>query len=161
MKRFFIVLIFVYTFFLAEFFLFNMFGRWGKPDLLLLLIIFFNLYLGVRYGLLCAFCAGLLRDSFGPDPFGTYMFLFMVSACLATILRRNFYQPGSRLSRLAVTFGVVTIFIFTEAFFKSMANDINLLAVLRHIFIPEMVTTMMVATFVFIKLKEAAQRVHL
>ncbi len=161
MKRFLIVLISVYIFFLAEFFLFNIFGRWGKPDLLLLLIIFFNLFLGVRYGLFCAFAAGVLKDAFSPDPFGTYMLLFMMSACLATILRRNFYQPGSRLSRLMVTFGVVFIFILAEAVLKSMANDIHGFAVLRHIFIPEMMTTMLIATFVFIQLKDAAQRVNL
>jgi rod shape-determining protein MreD len=161
MKRFFIIVISVYLFFLAEFFLFNIFGRWGKPDLLLLLVIFFNLYLGVRHGLACAFFAGAIKDAFSPDTFGTYIFLFMLSACLATILRRNFYQPGSRLSRLVVVFGVVCSFVCAEAVLKSMANDVDGWAISRFILLPELVTTMAVATVVFNKLKETAQRVNL
>jgi rod shape-determining protein MreD len=161
MKRFLIVIISVYLFFLAEFFLFNVLGRWGKPDLLLLLIIFYNLYLGVRYGLACAFFAGMLKDAFSPDTFGTYIFLFMLSACLATILRRNFYQPGSRLSRLVVVCGVVTSFVFADAVIKSMTGDIDGMAIARHIFLPEFLTTMAVATIVFNRLKDMAQRVNL
>lgn len=161
MKRFLIVVVSVFIFFLAEFFLFNVFGGWGKPDLLLLLIIFYNLYLGIRYGLVCAFAAGLLKDAFGTDVFGMYIFLFMMSACLATVLRRNFYQPGSRLSRFVVAFGVVSIFIFSESVLKSMANDIDPLGVFWNIFIPELLTTMAVTTFIFIKLKETAQRINL
>jgi len=161
MKRLLIVLISVFLFFLAEFFLFNVFGRWGKPDLLLLLIVFYNLYLGVRYGLVCAFFAGALKDAFSPDVFGTYIFLFMFSACLATILRRNFYQPGSRLSRLVVTLGVVLSFVSAEAVLKAVAGDIDGMGVVRYIVIPELLTTMAVATFVFIKLKDAAVRIQL
>jgi rod shape-determining protein MreD len=161
MKRLFLVIVSTYLFFLAEFFLFNVFGRWGKPDLLLILIVFYNLYLGIRYGLVSAFAAGLLRDSFSPEDFGTYIFLFMMCACLATILRRNFYQPGSRLSRLVVTLGVVLSFVTAEALLKSMAADVDGVGVIRHIIIPECVTTMAVATFVFTKLKDIAQRVNL
>jgi rod shape-determining protein MreD len=161
MKRLLVILISVYIFFLAEFFLFNMFGRWAKPDLLLILIVFFNLYLGVRFGLLCAFFAGLLRDAFSPETFGTYIFLFMFSAVLAIILRRNFYQPGSRLSRLVVTFGVVVGFVGAETVLKAMTGDVDGLAALRYVAIPELVTTLLVATFIFNNLKVAAQRVNL
>ena len=161
MKRLLIIVISVYLFFIAEFFLFNVFGRWGKPDLLLLLIVFYNLYLGVRYGLVCAFLAGMLKDSFGPDVFGTYIFLFMMSACLATVLRRNFYQPGSRLSRLVVTFGVILSFVAVEAILKSMNNDIDGWGAFRYVFLPEVITTMLIATVVFLKLRETAQRVQL
>jgi rod shape-determining protein MreD len=161
MKRLLIVILSTYLFFLAEFFLFNVFGRWGKPDLLLILIVFYNLYLGIRYGLVSAFVAGLLKDAFSPEIFGTYIFLFMLCACLATILRRNFYQPGSRLSRLVVTLGVVVGFIATEALLKSMSGDVDGINVFRYIVVPESVTTMAVATFVFTKLKDVAQRVNL
>ncbi len=161
MKRLSIVIISTYLFFLAEFFLFNVFGRWGKPDLLLVLIVFFNLYLGIRYGLVSAFVAGLLRDAFSPEIFGTYIFLFMLCACLATILRRNFYQPGSRLSRLVVTLGVVVAFIATESLLKSMSGDVDGINVFRYIVVPECLTTMVSATFIFNKLKDAAQRLNL
>jgi len=150
----------VYLFFLIEFLLFNVFGRWGKPDLLLLLIIFYNLYLGIRYGLACAFFAGFLKDAFSPDILGTHIFLFMMSACLAILLRRNFYQPGSRLSRLMVTLGVVVSYVLAWSIVQSMVYDVEWAGIFKHVLLPEVLTTMAAATFVFIKLKDIAIRIQ-
>lgn len=161
MRRIFLILAFTYLFFLLEFFLFNTFGRWGHPDLLLILIIFFNLYLGIRYGLLCAFFAGVLKDAFSTQVFGIYIFLFMCSAFLATILRRNFYRPGSRLSRLVVTGGVVIAFVLTQAVIYSMNYDLDWNGMLRYVFLPEITATMIAATFVFTKMKTIADKTHL
>lgn len=157
MKRFVFILILTYFFFLAEFLLFSSFGRWGAPNLLLLLVIFFNLYLGIRFGLLTAFCAGIIKDSFTVGVFGTYIFLFMSCAFLATVLRRNFYRPGSRLSRLIVTAGVVTAFVLAQAVLRSMEQDLNFGDIFQHVFLPEFVLTVGCATFVFTKLKELAE----
>ena len=161
MKRFFAIIISVYLFFLIEFLLFDIFGRWGKPDLLLLLIIFYNLYLGIRHGLVCAFFAGFLKDVFSPDVVGTHILLFMMCACLAILLRRNFYQPGSRLSRLMVTLGVVVSYVLAWTVLQSISSDVQWLEIFRHVFLPEVLTTMVVATFVFIKLKNMAVRIQL
>ena len=161
MKRLLIIIVSVYVFFLAEFLLFNVFGRWGKPNLLLLLVIFYNLYLGIRHGLFCAFCAGLLRDAFSSDIFGTHLFLFMMSAVLALLLRRNFYQPGSRLSRLMVSFGVVFIYVLAETIMQSQTYFIEWPEALRYVALPQIVTTMAVATFVFIRLKDIAVKINL
>ena len=161
MKRLFIILAFTYLFFLAEFLLFNIFGRWGRSDLLLILIIFFNLYLGIRYGLFAAFFAGILKDAFSAQVFGIYIFLFMCSAFLATVLRRNFYRPGSRLSRLVVTGGVVVVFVLSQAVLYAMTYDLDWKGVIQYVFFPEVLITMASATVVFTKLKELADRIQL
>ena len=161
MKRLFIIFSLTYLFFLAEFLLFNVFGRWGKPDLLLILIIFFNLYLGIRYGLVAAFFAGVLKDALSAQVFGIYIFLFMCAAFLATVLRRNFYRPGSRLSRLVVTGGVVAVFVLAQAVLYAMTYDLDWKGVIQYVFFPEVVVTMASATVIFTNLKEFADRVHL
>ena len=161
MKRLFFILALTYLFFLAEFLLFNVFGRWGKPELLLILIIFFNLYLGIRYGLVAAFFAGVLKDALSTQVFGIYIFLFMCSAFLAIILRRNFYRPGSRLSRLVVTGGVVVAFVLAQAVLYAMTYDLDWNGVIQYVFFPEIVVTMASATIVFTKLKEFADKINL
>lgn len=161
MKRLLTIFILTYIFFLVEFLLFDVFGRWGKPDLLLILIVFFNLYLGIRYGLICACFAGILKDAFSSEIFGTYIFLFMSCAFFAIIMRRNFYRPGSRLSRLVVTGGVVAVFVFAQAVLYAMNYDLDWKGVFGHVFFPEVVITMLSATFIFSRLKNLADRLHL
>lgn len=161
MKRILIILGLTYLFFLLEFLMFNAFGRWGKPELLIILIVFFNLYLGIRYSLICAFTAGVLRDAFSSQIFGIYIFLFMSSVFLATILRRNFYRPGSRLSRLVVTAGVLFFFFLFQTVLFSMNADLDLHGSLQFVFLPELFATMICATYVFRQLKYLADKVRL
>lgn len=158
MKRLSFILVLTYLFFIVEFLLSSAFGRWGTPNLILLLIIFFNLYLGIRYGLLTAFCAGIFKDSFTIGVFGTNIFLFMSCAFLATVLRRNFYRPGSRLSRIMVTAGVVTAFVLAQVLLRSMDQDLDFGDIFQFVFLPEIFLTIVSATFVFNKLKELAVR---
>lgn len=161
MKRIFIIIGLTYIFFLLEFLMFDAFGRWGKPNLLIILIVFFNLYLGIRYGLIAGFAAGVLKDAFSAQIFGVYIFLFMSCAFLATILRRNFYRPGSRWSRLVVTGGVVVSFVFCQAVIYAMNADIEWRGVLGNVLVPELTVTMICATFVFTRLKLLADKIHL
>ena len=85
----------------------------------------------------------------------------MMSACFATILRRNFYQPGSRLSRLVVTFGVVIVFVLFETILKSINLNVNAFEVILNVLTPELLTTMFVATAVFIQLRKSAEYIKL
>jgi rod shape-determining protein MreD len=80
MRKIGLVTLFVFLFFLAEFFLFNMAGRWFLPNMLLLSIIYFNLAFGIRYSILAAVLAGTLKDSFGAGIFGLNIFVFVVCA---------------------------------------------------------------------------------
>lgn len=111
-KRLFVIGILVYVFFVIEVILNDAFGLWAKPQLLLLLVVFWGLYSGIRYSIVVALLAGLLKDSYSILPFGTYLFIFVASAYLTTFVRRNLYQPGSPFSRAVVTF-----FVLLGAFF--------------------------------------------
>src|ERR1700722_13361938 len=99
MKRVAVIALVCYLAFALEFLLYNFWGQWGKPELLILVVIFFNLYLGVRFGIIAAIFAGLFKDASGAAPFGTYILIYIAGTYLATLVRRYLYQPGSRFSR--------------------------------------------------------------
>src|SRR5208282_4082952 len=107
MKRVAIIALVCYLGYALEFVLYNFWGQWGKPELLILVVIFFNLYLGIRFSIIAAVFCGICKDASGVAPFGTYILVYITASYLTTFVRRYFYQPGSRFSRALVTFFVV------------------------------------------------------
>lgn len=160
-KRLFAIAAAVYFFFIAEFVLYNTVGMWGKPELLVLAIIFCNLYWGIRYGIWAAVVAGLLRDAFGIQPFGTYVFIYIAAAYLTTYIRKNIYQPGSRFSRAMAAFLVVTGCFILEIVLRLRQHEVRLPEAVCFILMPQLVTTMVAATFVFQGLRNLAVKLKI
>lgn len=157
-KRFAAIAVLTYLAFAAEFILYNMFGAWGKPELVLLVIVFCGLYWGIRHSLAAAIIGGALKDAFGVQPFGTYLFVFIVAAFLTTLIRRNFYQPGSRFSRAAVAaFVLVGVFIL-ELILRYRLYEVRLDEAIAYVFVPQLLVTMVAATFIFHRLRDMAVR---
>ena len=152
------IALFIYIAFLAEFVLFNTFGSWGKPELMLLVIVFCGLYWGVRGSFWVAFVAGVIKDSFGIEPFGTYLLIFIVSAFLTTFIRQNLYQPGSRFSRAVVAFFVLACFFIMETLLHMRLFDVRIAEAISFIFLPQVLSTMIVVTFLFHRLRNVAVR---
>src|SRR5262245_23603085 len=86
MRRIIFITVLVFLFFMLQFLLFNLVGWWLRPQLLILLIIFFDLYLGVRYGLYTAVLAGLIMDSFAASVFGLNLVSFILDAYMTSLL---------------------------------------------------------------------------
>ena len=107
MKRIAVIALVCYLAFALEFLLYNFWGRWGKPEILILVVIFFNLYLGIRFGVIAAIFCGIFKDASGVAPFGTYVLVYIAGSYVTILVRRYLYQPGSRVSRVVVTFFVV------------------------------------------------------
>ncbi len=160
-KRLFVIALLAYFFFLLEFILYDTLGAWGKPELLLLLVVFWGLYSGIRYSIAAAIFAGTLKDIFSTHPFGTYLFVLLVVAYFTTLVRRNFYQPGSPFSRWVVAFFVFIGTFCVEVILYGMRHEVRLAEVFFNIFLPALVTTMMVVTFVFHRLRDVAVRFKL
>ena len=155
-KRVAVILALAYLSFVCEFILYNVFGPWGKPELLILLFIFFNLYLGIRYSLVAAIAAGFLRDASSVSPFGTYLFVYVAGAYCTTVVNKYLYQPGSRFSRVMVAL-VVVLFCFTvELVLHMIEYDVRLTEVLTYVLWPQLVTTMVAATFVFLRMRDVS-----
>src|SRR5271165_2044560 len=107
MKRIVVIMLVSYLAFALEFVMYNFWGKWGKPELLILVVIFFNLYLGIRFSIIAAVFCGIFKDTCGMEPFGTYVLVYITGAYVTTLVRRYLYEPGSRFSRIMVTFFVV------------------------------------------------------
>ena len=143
---------------LFEYCLLTLFGRWGDPHLTLLVVIFFNLYSGIRFSLWAAVCAGIWKDCFSTMPFGTHIFSYMVCACLSTFIRKHWYERGSSLSKLMMVFLLVSAHALIMTFlFKMVFEDVLWPDVLFSIWLPEVVVTMAVALFVFGRLRDVAR----
>ncbi len=147
-----------YAAMLAEFICFNIFGRWGDPQILLLVVVFFNLYSGIRYSLLAAVCAGVLKDCFSTMPFGTYVFTFILCAIVSLLVRRFCYERGSDFSKLWMVFCVVTANTLVLGLLHQMTfEELVWRDVWGGVWLPELFATMLVAVFVFKRLHAVAK----
>jgi len=156
MKRVVVIGLVSYLAFALEFLLYNFWGPWGKPELLILVVIFFNLYLGIRFGIIAAVFCGIFKDASGVAPFGTYVLVYIAGSYVTTLVRRYLYQPGSRFSRSLAAFFVVTGCFIVQAILSNMYHEAetqNFSSLLFYILVPQLLTTMIAATYVFAQLK--------
>ena len=161
MQQIFIIPLICYLALLVEFVLFNLFGRWGDPHLLLLVVIFFNLYSGVRFSLWAALWAGVLKDCFSTMPFGTHIFTYVACVYLSTFIRRTYYERGSDLSKLFMVFLVVTAqTVILGLVHQRVFEEIHWADVWGGIWLPEVIATMVVALYVFEKLLLIARKLR-
>ncbi len=143
---------------LVEFTLFNLFGRWGDPHLLLLVVIFFNLYSGIRFSLWAALWAGILKDCFSTMPFGTSIFAYVACAYVSLAVRKYCYERGSDMSRLWMVLCVVTTHtVIMGLLHKMIFEEVRWLDVWRSIWFPEIVVTSLVSLLIFDRLRTAAK----
>ncbi len=156
MKRIFVIALVSYLAFALEFLLYNFWGPWGrwfKPELLLLVVIFFNLYLGIRFSIIAAVFCGIFKDASGVAPFGTYILVYIAGSYVTTFVRRYLYQQGSRFSRSLVAFFVVIGCFIVQAIVSNMNHEVHLSELLLYILVPQLLTTMIAATYVFAQLR--------
>lgn len=145
--------------FIVEFLLFHLMGRWATPDLELLLVMFFNMYFGIRYGLLTAVSAGILRDSFSTGILGIHVCSFIVAAYMTTILKQYIYHMGSRLSRYILILVIIAINVVVHYhLYRILVGPLYPGQVFRFVFLPQAVLTLLVAPFVFEQFKRCVSR---
>jgi rod shape-determining protein MreD len=154
MRKIGLITVCVVLFFLIEFILFNLGGRWFMPNLLLLLIIYFNLAFGIRYSIFTAVLSGLLKDSFSTDIFGLNIFSYVVCAYMTTFLKRYLHYVASRRSRLLLVLCVTVIDVIAHFCLQMMFGNVHGIQVFQYIFVPEVITTLMVTSFTFNQLRK-------
>ncbi len=161
MKRILVIVAIVFLAFVLEFFSYNCLGRWFKPELMLLVVVFFNLFLGIRYSLIAAVVAGLLKDSSAIVPPGMSVFVYVSAAYVTTYVRHLIYQPGSRFARATIAFLAVTSMFCVDFLMRTMWHDIHFTEALSFVFMPQALTTMIAATFVFELLRDVSVALRL
>lgn len=158
MRRIIYITIFVIIAFIIEFLLFNYVGRFFLPNFIILLIIFFNLLLGIRYSIYSAFIGGLLRDSFSGSIFGINIFVLITCAYLVTLSKKYFYRVGSKSSRLLLVLVVMVYNFLAHYLLLVIFGNYNFFEAVKTVFLPETISTLIVATYTFQKLKECASK---
>ena len=142
--------------FSIEFFIYNYVSPWLMPNLLLLFIVFVNLWLGIRYSIFAAIFAGLLKDSFSTDFLGFHMFTFVVCAYTATMIYQYYYQKGSIFYRWVLVGSIVCINFILQFFLHLSTSGIG--ASFIQVLIPELLLTLLVTEFVFASLRICASK---
>ena len=158
MRKIIVIVFFVFIFFFIEFLIFNVCGPNFVPNLLLLLVIFFNLYLGIRYSLLAAIFAGILKDSFSTNMFGIHLVTFIACAYMTTFFKKYIYHMGSTAPRVILIFLVVVLNIMMNYLLRLVFISMDATEVLRYILLPELLMTLLVATFTFNQLKKCVSK---
>ena len=154
MRKIILIALTFFVFFLIEFFLFNLGGRWFMPNLLLLGIIYFNLAFGIRYSIFAAVLAGIFKDSFGAGVFGVHIFSFVLCAYMTTILKRYLHYVASRRSRFLLVLCVTITHIMGYFCLQLFVGKVNMVDVLTFVVIPEILTTLLVTSFIFAQLRK-------
>lgn len=156
MKKIFLAVAAVCLFFLIELLCTNLIGEKYTPNLILLLIIYLSLSLGIRYSLLAAVLGGVFKDSFGVYVFGFYSFAFVFSAFMTTVISKWIYQKGNPITLFSVVFLVCLLNLFLQCVISQNIHQLGL--VIKIIMLPEILSTLLVAGYVFRKLKRCASR---
>ncbi|MFH1360889.1 MAG: rod shape-determining protein MreD [Candidatus Omnitrophota bacterium] len=146
------------VFFAAEFLLFNLFGSWFRPNLLLLLVIFANSIYGIRYSLFVAFAAGLLKDSFSAGIFGVHIFAFVLCAYATTLIKRYFYELEIGLSQILTTFLISLLNGLTVYCILLINENINFIQAVQYVILPNVILTTLVSVFIYKGLRQCASK---
>ena len=152
------IFLFVITAFVIESAAGEVLGPWVKPNLLIILIVFFNLFRGIRYALLAAVLAGLLKDSFTVGMFGVNTFSFVICAYLATLFKMYIYHVGSSAAKFLIVFLVVLCNIFLQYILQAAVYPIGFKEMFLHVLLPEVLTTTLIAHYTLEKYKTCAKR---
>jgi rod shape-determining protein MreD len=139
--------------FIIEAVLGDLLGRWFKPNLILITVVFFNLFWGTRYGLAAAIIGGLIKDSFGVHHFGLNILSFVSCAYLTTLVKLYVYHVGSREGRILMVFLMVIMNVTIQFIVKVVASYINIPQTLGYVLLPEVVATSVAAGYTLDKLK--------
>lgn len=147
--------------FILEYLLFNQFGKWFTPNLLLLFVIFINIFFGIRYSISAAIVSGILRDSFSTGVFGTYMLAYICSAFLTTTIRRYLFHTSPYILRVLLALVQSVIFVIIVFFIQVVNSDLmprDFLDVMAFVLLPEVFITTLVSGIFFRNLKKCVLR---
>ena len=149
MRKIIFTIVFSVIVFILENILYDIFGKFFLPNLMLLFVIYINLAFGIRFSILAASLAGILEDSFGTGVFGQSIFVYLLSAYFTTYLKRYLHYVASQRSRLLLVFFVSIFCFLTQLLVHWAFGSVNIVQSLRFVLIPEVITTLIITTFFF------------
>jgi len=153
MRKTILITFLIFIFFIIECMLFEVFGRLFTPDLLLLLVVFITLGFGVRYGLFAAILAGFMQDSFGTGIFGIHVFALILCVYLTPFIKKHLYYASRETTRIILVFLLVTLNVSVHLIGQLVFHAVDFPNVIQFIYVPQVITTLLVTAFTFEQLK--------
>lgn len=154
----FCISLYVVASFILQSFLAEISGHWFAPNLLIIVVVFFNLYRGIRYGFLAAIMGGLLWDSFSAQHFGWHTFSLILCAHIASFSKMYLYHSGSLSSRVLMVFLISLIYSFIQYLLNVMVVSVSFEEAFTHVMVPEILATTVAAAYFLEKFKQCALR---
>ncbi len=158
MKRISFIILAVYLIYITEFILFNVLGKWFKPNLLLILVVFSTLGWGIRYGLLTGIISGLIKDSFSTCLMGTHLLAFVMAAYSSVLIRKYLYASGSYTSRISLIVFVYSSYFIITFLANLMIDPISIKQAFIYIFLPEVIITSLIINWFIYQIKRCVLR---
>ena len=126
----------------------------AEPDLMLIMLIFFALFLGWRRGLEIGVLAGFLKDIFAFDIFGVNTIAFAVTGFLAGAMNTKFFRE-SKVTQLALVFSFTIFSMWSQylivSFFSREPNSIAISDYLITSVLPASLYTSLISIPIFSK----------
>lgn len=158
MKRIFTVIGLVLLFFLVEYLFSIVFGPYLLPNFMLLLIIFVDMSMGIRYALLAAFVGGAIKDAYSIEFFGFHILTYMLCAYLTTLVARGLHQKGSWLSLILMIFCIHSVLLICQG---ALSFNLGLWPeFIKQIYAPEIISTLLVSGVIFNYLRKCVLKLY-
>lgn len=116
-----------------------------KPNLLLIIAVFFGYAVSFNNGMLTGFFAGLLCDIFFGPYIGVYSFIFMLLGAFGGFMAKIFYQDDVIFPFITIALADALFGIFYYIFMFLVRNRFGFFAYLRSIILPEILYTLAVS----------------
>lgn len=138
----------MYFMFAVEFFSWNAFSLTMKPDILLIALVFIQLYAGIRYGLYAAVLAGLIRDCMVVSFFGEHVAAYMVAMYAAAWLQQNYYEKGSNVWRMILVLAAYASYACVLLLSGTITTHVSVWTIISAVMIPELILTVLFGPWV-------------
>lgn len=148
-KKFFWIGLSVLLLFGIENIFYDFFRFWFRPNFILLLVIVLNLTWGIRYGLVISFLAGFLKDSYSAGPLGAHVLAFVLCSYFIFAVRKFFLQMDTFLFRCVITAMTVFFNVLVLYLVYSLYESMNLQHAFLFVLLPQTLSTVLVASFLF------------
>ncbi len=154
LKRILIITGLVVVLFFCEAVFENFFEQLFHPNLLILLVIFVDLHLGIRYGIFTAILAGLLKDSFSSNIFGLQIISYLICVYATTLCRRYlFYDIEFGFLRVLMAFLISMTNVIVYYALLSFFHTPDIVDIAFYVLFPEVLATTLVSIVMFRWLK--------
>lgn len=127
-----------------------------KPNLLLVIAVFFGYTVGLNNGMLTGFFAGLLCDIFFGPYIGVYSFVFMLLGAFGGLMAKMFYQDDIVFPFVTIALADALFGLSYYIFMFLVRGRFSFFSYLKSIILPEILYTLAISVVLIPILK----RVH-